>query len=249
MAEPRQRIPQKSVKLMTIEGEKTFRYSVSVNSLGLFTTTLPEELVKILEDADVRMLCNRLGRSGYFESDTLRGLTNRISDAVALFNTMEVISKETILQYVIQTRCSYQVLKGDIIPNGMGRADGKNEWIHGTTQSSATYPSPFGILVYVSPKVRIIKKRHDGYMITTYENVSPTTGDLSDPLTWLSRLTTMDSPSGEPVNEIVYTEELGRFFVTLVKSICRFNENFKDMFTPEKIEQLAQRKGDQALLL
>jgi len=40
--------------------------------------------------------------------------------------------------------------------------------------------------------------------------------------------------------EIDYTEDIARFFVELLVSVCKMNENIKNKLTPEAIKEVAE---------
>lgn len=94
-----------------------FEYFINVNSEGLFTAYLPEEVIKKLESSGIKIGRGRAGRKGYFEADTLTGIEERVIKATERYSEKTLLSSRVVLRYEIITACSYcKTKKGEIVP-------------------------------------------------------------------------------------------------------------------------------------
>lgn len=244
-------MPVLKTQRMRLDGatpnELDFKYQVSVNSEGLFTCTLPEDIAELLMNRGIELRQNRMKRYGYFENETLEGLNGNIEKTCEEYLSRELIQEKIVLKYQIEAYCSYWETKdGTKLPNGsMEDGDKKGSgWKHGTVDLNVCNPAPFGLLVYVHPCLRQDFKYKSGTEKTEYENLCYTEykNKLSDNLKWLDGLCSMRSIYNLEVKEIDYTEDVGEFFVDLIKSIFILSEKIRDHLEPESIKMMAEKK-------
>jgi hypothetical protein len=223
-----------------------FKYDVYVNVDGLFTATIPIDIAEELIKCKIDLSYNKLKNPGYFFDRTLDGLNLKIKEKVDLYFSKELIEEKVIIKYIIQTRCSY-VLGQDkeIFPNGYYLKNSPKKgciWSDGTIDVNATYPSPFGFLIYVKPFVKKTYRYLNEKIQTEYlriQDVDIEQLEKKPYLKWLSDILTICEPDGhEKVKEIDYDEKTARFFVDLIKSVCQLNEKIKDFLNPEKLSVL-----------
>lgn len=235
----------------------SFSYDINVDKEGLFSTTLPAEIVAKFEAAGVELKPNRLNNKGYFSDKTYEGLKKQVAAVVAEYLSRELVSEAIVIKYVIQTQCAYSFNDaGDIIPNcgyeftGRGHNDpGLAGWSGGTVDMDATHRRPFGIQVYAKPFFRRSYKYKSGVVRVEYDRLQEPDKKDRPNLAWLDGVVGIAVPDAhwghkdtEGCAEIEYTEEVAEFFVNLLTSICKVNERIKDFLTPDAIRVIAQNK-------
>lgn len=236
-----------------------FRYDISVDRDGEFTTTLPKDVVEKLQAANVDLKPNRLNNYGFFIDKTLEGLKKKVDHVVDDYFSRKLTSRKIIIKYVIQTTCSYCLdIHGNVVPNGADEWTKKGyspsagcAWKEGTVSHDATHRHPFGISVYAKPFVREDYVYKSGTKKTEYINMCYG-GAFADnaiergySLKWLSDIPAQDVPQESresDVKEMDYTENVAKFFVNLIMSICKLNEQIKDKLDPKSILKLIAQK-------
>jgi len=240
-----------------------FKFDVNVSKDGIFSTTLPKDVVKILKDANVSVHKNQLGNEGYITSSTHSGLIQAVKDVLAEYKSRELICEKIVLRYVIQTQCSYAKDKeGNICPNpskewsgmeyGMHDFNNKNPenvWFEGNVTIDSTKNRPFGFLIYAKPFVKRDYQYKSGKQKTEYSSMG-FGGDVAANalekgyyLRWLNAVPCIAPPDGFrglKGEEMDYTENLAKFFVEMIISICKLNDRIKDFLTPDKIKEIAE---------
>lgn len=208
-----------------------FKYEVSVNSSGIFTTTIPSDVVGQLIKVGIKLRANRRGNDGFFSAESLSELQGIIAEVCDKYSSRELIEEKIILRYSLDTACSYcKTEDGAIVPNGAYAIaiDGDYEWRGGTIETNATYPKPFGFNCYVNPiRIRIWEFLNGEIYREEYRN-SHDEWDGDSILQWLGGLCGM-APGGE-CKDIDYTPELGEFFKSVVMYIITLNEKLKSVF-------------------
>ncbi len=208
-----------------------FRYEVSVNSSGIFTTTIPSDVAGQLIKVGIKLGANRIGNAGFFSAESLAELQGIIAEVCDKYSSRELIEEKIILRYSLNTTCSYCITKdGTIVPNGTYAVDidGDYEWSGGTIETNATYPKPFGFNCYVKPiRVRIWEFLNGEIYKEEYRN-SHDEWDGDSILRWLDGLCAMASDG--KCKDIDYTPELGEFFKSVVMYIIKLNEKLKSVF-------------------
>lgn len=221
-----------------------FKIDINVTKDGMFSATLPKEVVEEFKKSQIDLATNRARNEGYFSDWSMEQLKQQIIGKCNHLLSRELIAEKIIIKYSIQTMASYVIDKdGDIFPNGV--YENVTGWRDGTKILSSTDQSPFGILIYAKPFYRRDYRFKNGAIKTEYEGFNPFgSGTVQEDesnkyLCWLQGLTSI-SPSGE-TQEIDYTEDTAKFFVDAIKAICRINEKLKDIISPEKIKEIVEK--------
>jgi hypothetical protein len=216
-----------------------FSYTISSDSYGVFSTTIPKDVVDKLLQSNVDLKQNRLGHYGYFSSDTLAGLKGQVDHIIQEYLSREMVSEKIVIRYVITTMCTYCMdVNGNVVPNGnpgWTKMD-TYDWKEGTISQDVCRPNPYGILVYVQPFIRQDYKYRSGKEKTEYVAIDKNDPIIEDEyyLHWLNNVVAIKPPS-DKVCEIDYTEKRAKFFVTLIISICELNERIKPYLDPDAL--------------
>jgi len=243
--------------------EFKIKFDIHVNKDGSFTTTLPADIVKLFEEANISVNTNKLGNKGYFSESTYDGLIKKVKETALEYMSREMTSEKIVLHYCIQTRCSYAFDKdGNVIPNPSpvwsGVKDTWNEkrcnydsfakWMQGTVNIDATHNSSFGFLMYAKPMVRRDYKYKSGktkveYTLMCYGGeIAQNALEDGYFLRWLNDVPCIGIPPEGDVKEMNYTENVCEFFVGMIKSIAMMNEKIKDFLEPDQIKIIAEQK-------
>lgn len=227
-------------------GELEFSIDVYVNTDGEFTTTLPKEIAEQFEEAGLNLIKNRSRNKGFFSASTYDDLISQVKDTAKEYMSRELISEKIVIRYVIQTTCTYCLdPNGHVVPNGSFEWTQTDNylWKEGTLTQNASSPRPFGFQVYCKPYTRRDYKYRSGKKRTEYDLWVPFGSSQAEKgqyyLHWLESIASMEEPEGG-VKEIEYTENIARFFVEMVKSICALNEKIKDFLEPDSIKMIAE---------
>jgi len=226
------------IKVPIRRGELAFSYNVSVDSTGMFTTTIPNEIAKQIQDAGIRLDCNKLSNPGHFTSDTLKGVQAKVRAIVDEFSSRELIEEKTVLQYKIKTRCTYcKNPKGGFVPNGSPEWVGSDDfkWYSGTEDLHSSNRQPFGLDLYVAPRIKRVYKYLSGREVVEYDRIEDQDVDPKTNLYWLLGIHTMTTDHWDELDEIEYTEQRALFFVDFIKYICSINEKLIDLVKPENL--------------
>lgn len=216
---------------------------VNITTEGMFTTTLSKEDAASFESYGIKLEDNRAGRTGYFISDTLAGLCEKIRKVMKQCLEYKVVSETPVLKYYIKTYCSYCLNNqtGDIAPNGKAKfvGDDNYNWIEGTSNEPFHQDRDFGIKVYVKPYMKRIVEYGNGQQKTFYDY--KTEWEKDSYMEWLNELSGMRVLySSDHLQEVEGTEENARFFVNIIKQICRINEQIGEIIKNDKLEQFIQ---------
>lgn len=240
----------KTVKYHNHEEDFQFSYTVSVTADGLFTTTLPSDVAVMLKVALISLENNRSGNPGFFSDKTLDALLTQVSSVITEYFSKKLVESKIVIKYTIQTTCSYCLdVDGEIVPNGMPEWVGEDrngkhgyKWQNGTIGQNATNPHPFGLSVFARASKKEVFQYRSGKTVSKYSYLN--SGDIDREeqryLHHLNSFASMSAPKGENPREIDYTENVARFFVDLLTSICRINEKIKDVLEPDKIAIIAE---------
>lgn len=216
------------------EGAIRFKFEIYVTQSGEFTTTLPKEVVDKMEEAQIYLSTNRNGTKGFLSSDTKDGLIKKVSGLAKEYVSRELISEKLVIQYSIETQMSYQLSSdGRVCPNG--NIGGGTGWRGGTSECNGTYPSPFGLRVYVGVFTKSEWRYKSGVIKLSYEghwggNSIKQTREEAPNLHWIANLTAISSSNrgfgahSMKISEMDYTEQNAGFFVDLVSALCLLNE-------------------------
>lgn len=215
------------------EGSITIKFDIYVNQSGEFTTTLHKDIVKQLEDAQIKLGSNRIGTIGFLSSNTKDGLIEKVKDLAKEYVSRELISEKLVIQYSIETTMSYQLsVDGKVCPNGA--FGGGTGWRGGTKETDAIHMAPYGLKVYVGVLTKKEWKYKSGVVKVTYDkhwgsNSITETREEAPNLHWIANLTTISYKEdfggrGMDISEMEYTEQNAKFFVDLVSALCLLNE-------------------------
>lgn len=229
---------------------KAFQVTIRVNKEGQFTTMLPEDVTKLLEEREIPVLHNRLGRAGFFSDDTLAGIKQQIVKKIQLLCSEKEISRKRVIRYVIKTTCRYtKTKKGDFVPtiyytddlDEDKKADAEGIGGIGTVDIDACRRKTYGFNVYAHVYERIDyeytatgKKRIE--YVSLHEHKFGD-GRPDDPIDWLTGIT-CQSEERSDLMEIDYTHKRGLFFVNLYKAIFKINEAICPFVNPDNIDSL-----------
>jgi len=238
------------------EGENfDFDIDVNVTKEGLFTTTIPPDIAKKFEEGNINLRHNKMYRAGYFEDRTLSGLKKQIGDIIIEYCSKEVILEKVVIRYCIEMTCSYTLdVDGNIAPNCSPEwtkaKDSKYQW-RGGNSAFDNHDKPYGFQIYAVPLIRKDYRYKSGRIVTEYiryRSGSDETKNYTEVykngyyLKWLNDIVKLGKPSREEaIKELDYSEDVCRFFVNLIKSICEINEKIKDKLEPETILLLSTK--------
>lgn len=223
-----------------------FKIDINVAMDGSFTTTIPEDIAKTLIDAGIDLSTNhrRNGRMGFFEAGSLRELIAAVTEKAKNYVSRKLIEEKIIIQYVVQTTCSYMKENGQFIPNGgMRKArDDNYKWLGGTVESTVQYPAAYGFNIWTNPCYKRTFQYASGKTKVFYERLERGMDD-KPMLEWLNGIVAGEQPrQTRDKSEIDYTEDTAEFFVNMYKAIFAINEKVKGMVTPEAIKKLVDNK-------
>ena len=212
----------------------TFSYSIAVTKEGLFSTTIPKEIVEKMESVGIELGRNQKDNHGYFCSDTLKGLKDSIYEVVNKYSGKQLIEEKIVLLYSIDTTVSYCKGKtGKIYPNGgwQQAAEKDYNWIEGTVQHDACHSAAYGFSIFVEPKLLQVWKFPNGEEFRDYQSIPEDRIEEGSTLDWLKSITAMNLDSGKEPKEIDYDEKIGLFFKSSILYIINLNERLKELFT------------------
>ena len=233
-----------------------FKYDIYVSKEGLFSTTLPSNIVIKLKAANINVSKNRLDNEGYFSYNNLEKLEASIKAVCEEYFSRRITSEKIVIRYVIKTTCTYCLdVNGNIVPNA-GREWTKfkerqpNDWKQGTEEQHATSPHPFGMEVYARPCYRREYKYKSGMKKTEYEEMTsfdhfPDKDEETKVYRdYLLSVCSMSQPDGGDLVEIEYNESTAKFFVDMIRGICLINEKIKQFAQPKEIINFLQAGGN-----
>lgn len=221
-----------------------FDLKVNISQDGQFTAYLPDDIAVIFNNAGMELLQNptRRSKEGFFSSNTLHGLQEDIKKVIAEYFSMTPVESKKVIRYIIRTTCCYGINnKNEIAPNCDNKwIDGTSElvWKDGTEKIDNMSSHPYGLLVYADVFTKQTFKYKSGKVYIEYNQVDDIKdGSYADKLSSFIGICVPDYDE-DNLQEIDYTEEAARFFVELLISICRLNENIKDKLDPKGIMEI-----------
>jgi hypothetical protein len=238
-------------KIVTIKKEELeFSYKINIDKEGIFTAYLPEEITKLFDAAGMVLKKNpaRQSRIGFYSAAKMCDLKNEITEVVEEYFSRELSESKKVIRYDIQTTCSYCLnIHGEIVPNGSREwvLSDTYDWKQGTVQQNATNRNPYGILVYAEPFKKQVYKYKSGKEKIEYNQIFTNGMSEDDFLYHLASFCSMCPPDrweDSNLKEIDATPAAATFFVELLTSICRLNENIKEKLDPKSILKLIASK-------
>lgn len=236
-------------KLNIVERDKnnilSINCSINVTKDGLFTTTLSKEDVNKIHEYGINLPRNRVGNEGYFSDNTLSGIENQLHKILKECLSFNIIEEKPVIRYQIEISCLYSLDKNfKIVPNpttgwtGLNYDKGECEWISGNKQIDANHKSCFGIQVYAKPFLKQVGKYASGKERIEYKPLEAEKGSNID---WLNGLTCIAPISDYcSMKEVECTEKTARVFAEMIKSICKINEQIKDLINPDGIRRIGE---------
>jgi hypothetical protein len=220
---------------------------VSVTTRGMFTTTLHPAEADVFREYGIILNGNRLGRSGYFESDTYDGLKKAVAEKIQFLCSRKLESESLVLRYQLVIACSYAVtFDGRFAPHCNEKITGY--WREGNKTINATHRSPFGLQVWAKPFIKKTYSFLNGKISVEYVSYErkdrfDLSATFEDPLEFLAAIPVICQVSSEKIEEIPATKENCEFFAGIIKGIFALNEKIKEFMTPEGIQALAAKGG------
>jgi hypothetical protein len=211
-----------------------FSYSVSITKDGLFSTTIPQDIVEKLESVGIELGRNQKDNHGYFVSDTLKGLKDKIYEVVNKYSGKKLIEEKIVLLYSIDTTVSYCKGKtGKVYPNGQWqqREEKDYNWVEGTIKHDACNSAAYGFSIFVEPKLLKVWEFPNGEQFKDYQSIPEDMIEEDSTLDWLNSIAAMNLDSSKEPKEIDYSEPVGLFFKSSLLYIINLNERLKEMFT------------------
>lgn len=226
------------------ELEMAVDFVVDLNADGWFTTTLKPEDAATIESYGITLKANRAGRRGYFKDETLAGLMEQIRKILNMCLEYKVTEEKVVLKYAFETRCDYclNAETGDIAPNGSRKWTKSNdyEWKSGGEEKNPFYSkSGFGVNLWCKPFTKKTIEYGNGTTKTLYVPYQETE-DVTD-LNFLAALPGKNALGYGKLHEIDATEDNARFFVKIIKSICKMNEQIGDILKEGKIDLIINK--------
>ena len=133
-----------------------FSADIHINVDGRFYLQLDDEIVERFRavglDAGVPNQ-RRKKHAGYFEASDLTNLMHQIDTLGNDYISKEIVEERMMIEYAVDTACSYYRDGDELLPNGEGakRGDGSG-WRDGTANPTfSTHPIVYGFQVYADP--------------------------------------------------------------------------------------------------
>lgn len=239
------------------DGDNKISVSIDVNITkdGIFTTTLSKEDVLVIHSYGIELEKNRLGREGFFSSNTLTGIEIDVRKVLRNCLSCEIIEEKPVILYQIETSCTYSInAEGEIVPDpilswtGLDYDEGEGgcHWIDGTKKLDNVNKSAYGFQVYAKPFLKRLSRYGNGKEKIEYKILEPEKGSYVD---WLNSVACISKVcSYKPVKEVDCNERTAKLFVDMIKFICRINEQIKDFLEPDQIKQIAENEGEMLCL-
>jgi len=234
--------------------DESFQISVNVNQQGMFTATLPAEIVELWTEHGLHLPLNRLKRAGFFESDTLVGFVTKVKDAIEELCSEELVSDEKVLRYSVDTACAYAIpADGDrFLPIPVSGVQDGTYWHDGTLSRDSSNMGPYGIWMNVNVSRKLTYRfKATGKMRVEYKRAY-TDNSFADPrgddARWLERLCSLsetDDWRGRykmTTKEMPCTPEACAVLRALFESLFAMNEKLKP-FLEGDILKLLQGGG------
>jgi len=215
----------------------TFKYDVGVDKQGMFTTTLPEEVTTKLMQVGIKLGQNRLHTYGFFSATSLQGLKDVVKEAVGEYCEKELVEEKVVIQYLVNTICSYcKGREGAIYPDGgwQKKAEGGDDynWVNGTKETHSYNNDPFGFSVAINLQVVKVWKFKNGTIRNEYRNLYEGDYKEDELLEWLDSIRNIGF-GGDNYKEITYSSEVGLFFKNMLLYVFSINEKIKKVFGAE----------------
>ena len=230
----------------------SFKTPVSVTKEGIFTTTLPKDVIATLSEYGAEFAHNRAGNPGYFCSKELSKLESEIEAFVRDCVSREVIEEKLVIKYQIKTRCSYIIDEdGEVVPNGGWVKDrsafdeNRVKWSNGTEYYGMDYYTP-SLSVFAKIYKKTTYQYKSGKTLMKYEQYKTENTVRGGNVDWLCGQIRVCPEGGfrpfgmtdnvlNRLPEVDATEENAEVFVQMIKFIDKANELFSKLAKPENL--------------
>lgn len=213
------------------------KINVTVNSDGLFTTTLSKEDAELIKSYGVELKPNRTGRAGFFKSDTMADLINQVHNVLKLCVEYKVVSITPVIRYNFKTACSYIMNGNEPVPNGYYVENySYHEWKEGTIDNRGFDSTGcYGVNIYAKPYMKRVVEYGNGKQKIFYDHKE---FEKDTYMGILGSFGGMNEFLQNHLYEMEGTENNAKFFVDMIKSICIFNERLKGLLENDMLENL-----------
>lgn len=228
-----------------------FQTPINVTKEGLFTTTLPKDVIATLSEYGAEFTHNRAGNPGYFCSKELSKLESEIEAFVRDCISREVIEEKLVIKYQIKTRCSYIIDEdGEVVPNGGWVKDrsafdeNRVKWSNGTEYHGMDHYTP-SLSVFAKIYKKTTYQYKSGKTLVKYEQYKTENTVRGGNVDWLCGQIRVCPEGGfrpygmkaddmlNRLPEVEATEENAGVFVQMIKLIDKANELFSKLANPE----------------
>jgi len=220
-----------------------FTAAVTVSAQGVFSATIPPELVDTAKGVIKKGDFANKGAGYSFGkvnhkvyARTLDMCREIIGQAGNEYVACEVTT-ETVILYSYETKVAYfKRADGKIYPNGRGdtydKVDGK--W-SGTLNGSLSYDRFYQIGVAAVVMDKIIHTRQSSVKVEYKRAKHKTAHHLDIPETWHDRLNSFIGlrPEIACAKEMPYTEEAAKFFYGMMMGMCKMADQISEFFADE----------------
>lgn len=232
----------------TIE-EFSFSTTVNVDKSGEFSTTVPQDAVRFLEDRQIYVNINRSGNKGYYCADSLENLRKQIAKDFDEAVSSELVEEKIVILYGVETNISYcKNSAGDPVPNATkfwtGRTEDNYQWFNGNQHDFQSGQQPINMSIWFNIRKKMVYRLRSGKVYTKYESIK----DLVDSsnnlvMKYLNDILCGNSGSffrQRDRKEIEYSDEVALVFIGIFKGFARAIEQLNLLSNPEEVKVIAE---------
>ena len=232
----------------------SFKYDVSVDKQGNFTTTIPKDVTEKLMSIGIKLDSGRRQTYGFFSEKSLQELEKKIKETADKYSKKKLVDEKIVIKYAVDTRCSYcRGISGKIYPNGGWETDAEGHensyhWVEGTKKEYSINCGPYGLDIAFEIKKVKTWAFPNGEETKEYVRLEATDIKDDEVLHWLTSLCGLSFSRNSMVKEIEYTKDIGILFRNMVLFIFNINERIHSIFGEEfdlsKLEPLKLTDGN-----
>lgn len=221
-----------------------FDAPVSVNSSGIFSVTIPEELAEVAKSVIAKEYLDRtvscqLAQKYFKVSAPTLDLCREVIDRAGKEYVTCDVKVETVIVYSHDTKVSYWKDGDQIYPNGCGR-EKSGKW-NGAMRGALEYTEHYGIGVAAVVMNKTTYTRSSSTKVEYSRWRDESIHHLAQQKTWAGRLNNFVRLSVKPkrMKEMPYTEEAAKFFYDMMIGVCRLADRIEEFFSSEENVLLA----------
>ncbi|MBE3122079.1 MAG: hypothetical protein IMZ58_07740 [Thermoplasmata archaeon] len=232
----------------------TFKYDVSIDKQGRFTTTIPKEITEKLMSIGIKLNSGRRQTYGFFSAESLNELEKKVEETADKYSKKKLVDEKIVIKYAVDTHCSYcRSASRNIYPNGRVEEDAEGyekgyHWIEGTKHSSSMDRKPYSLEVAFEIQKAKTWEFPNGEQTKEYVRLEESDTKDDEVLYWLTSLCGLSFSHDSTVKEIEYTKDIGVLFRNMILFIFNINEQihfiFGEEFDLSKIEPLRLMGGN-----